>query len=58
MAHDIKIIDIMKEIGCGDGFHIPVANEENQLLEKEVNFIFIKLKLHMIQLSIYYYFIK
>lgn len=36
MSYDIKISDILKEIGCGDGFHIPVANEENQLLEKEV----------------------
>lgn len=36
MAYDIKIFDIMKEIGCGDGFHIPVANEENRSLEKEV----------------------
>jgi len=29
----------MKDIGCGDGFHVPVANEENQLLENEVHFI-------------------
>jgi len=37
MAYDNTLIaDIMKDIGCGDGFHIPVANEENQLLENEV----------------------
>lgn len=37
MAYDNSVItDIMKDIGCGDGFHIPVANEENQLLENEV----------------------
>lgn len=29
-------MDIMKEIGCGDGFHIPIANEENKLIENEV----------------------
>ncbi|VVC43706.1 Hypothetical protein CINCED_3A017141 [Cinara cedri] len=36
MACDIRMIDIMKEIGCVDGFHIPVANEENKSLEKEI----------------------
>ncbi|XP_022180530.1 coiled-coil domain-containing protein 39-like isoform X1 [Myzus persicae] len=37
MAYDNSVItDIMKDIGCGDGFHIPVANEENQLLENEI----------------------
>ncbi|VVC44037.1 Hypothetical protein CINCED_3A009069 [Cinara cedri] len=28
--------DIMKEIGCGDGFHLPIANEENKLIENEI----------------------
>jgi len=37
MAYDNTVItNIMKDIGCGDGFHVPVANEENQLLENEV----------------------
>ncbi|XP_026819655.1 coiled-coil domain-containing protein 39-like [Rhopalosiphum maidis] len=37
MAYDNQVIaEIMKDIGCGDGFHVPVANEENQLLEKEI----------------------
>lgn len=33
---DQMMADIMKEIGCGEGFHIPVANEENRSLENEV----------------------
>ncbi|XP_025198104.1 LOW QUALITY PROTEIN: coiled-coil domain-containing protein 39-like [Melanaphis sacchari] len=37
MAYDGQVIaDIMKDIGCGDGFHVPVANEENQSLENEI----------------------
>ncbi|XP_050422642.1 coiled-coil domain-containing protein 39-like [Adelges cooleyi] len=36
MAFDAKMMEIVKEIGCTDGFHIPVANEENRLLEKEI----------------------
>ncbi|KAF0760526.1 Uncharacterized protein FWK35_00012662, partial [Aphis craccivora] len=37
MAYNNTLItDIMKDIGCGDGFHVPVANEENQLLENEI----------------------
>jgi hypothetical protein len=34
-----KIIDVMKQLGFDHGFHIPVANEENKLLEKEVTCI-------------------
>lgn len=36
MAQNMRIIDVLKEIGFADGFHIPVANEENQSIEKEV----------------------
>lgn len=57
MDYGIRMIDLMKEIGCGDGFHIPVANEENKLLEKQVRviiylyYVYFKLK----QISIGYY---
>lgn len=32
-----EFTDILKQIGCTDGLHVPVANEENRLLQKEVS---------------------
>ncbi|KAG8329618.1 hypothetical protein J6590_082170 [Homalodisca vitripennis] len=31
-----EFADILKQIGCTDGLAVPVANEENRLLQKEV----------------------
>lgn len=36
----MDIEELLKELGWSDGFHIPVANEENKALELEVCFIF------------------
>ncbi|XP_054287819.1 coiled-coil domain-containing protein 39-like [Macrosteles quadrilineatus] len=33
---DKDFADILKQIGCTDGLHVPVANEENRKLQKEV----------------------
>lgn len=38
-----QVEDLMKELGWADGFCIPVANEENKALEKEVCTRLIKL---------------
>lgn len=61
MTYDVHITEIMKEIGWADGFHIPVANEENQSLEKEVHestrFIFISTRSMSANTSLSYIYI-
>lgn len=32
-----EFADILKQIGYTDGLHVPVANEENRLLQNEVS---------------------
>lgn len=34
---DRDFADILKQIGCTDGLHVPVANEENRRLQNEVS---------------------
>lgn len=36
MAMNNNIDTVLTELGWNDGFRIPVANEENKLLEEEV----------------------
>jgi hypothetical protein len=31
-----QIDDLLRKLGWADGFHIPVANDENKALEKQV----------------------
>lgn len=33
----VLIEDVLTELGWEDGFHVPVANEENKRLEDEVS---------------------
>lgn len=39
----MDIEELLKECGWSDGFHIPVANEENKALELEVSFNYLKI---------------
>lgn len=36
---DRDFADILKQIGCTDGLHVPVANEENRRLQNEVSML-------------------
>lgn len=44
MVRDIK--EVLKEMGWSDGFRVPIANQENKVLEEEVDikFTYIKFK--------------
>jgi hypothetical protein len=37
-----QIENLLRELGWADGFHIPVANDENKVLEEQVtDFMFV-----------------